>query len=67
MPRASLLAMIAGRAPKPALQTMIATARERRQLAALPEQRLEDLGLTRAEATLEAARPFWDAPRAWRR
>lgn len=41
----------------------IALARERRQLAALDDARLKDLGLTRGEAAREAARPFWDGER----
>lgn len=34
-------------------------ARSRRALAALPPERLDDLGLTRTEARAEAAKPFW--------
>ena len=37
-------------------------ARTRRKLAMLDETRLADLGLTRAEAEIEAGRPFW----SWR-
>jgi len=29
-------------------------------LAQLPDERLADIGLTRAERDREAARPFWD-------
>lgn len=36
-------------------------ARSRRALAALPAERLDDLGLTRADARAEAAKPFWRA------
>jgi len=47
-------------------QTLIArvlqVARERRRLAALPAEALEDLGIAAAEARREAARPFWDLP-----
>ncbi len=32
---------------------------ERRRLGELPEYRLRDLGITRAEALAEADRPFW--------
>ena len=35
-------------------------ARQRRALAALSDQMLKDLGLTRADALREAGRPFWD-------
>lgn len=34
-------------------------ARTRRQLACLDPSRLEDLGISAAEARREAARPFW--------
>lgn len=40
-------------------------ARARRALAQMDDHRLADLGLTRAQATVEAKRWFWDcAPRA---
>jgi uncharacterized protein YjiS (DUF1127 family) len=32
---------------------------QRRALAELDDDRLRDIGLTRAEAQVEAARPFW--------
>lgn len=35
-------------------------ARERRQLLALSDHMLKDIGLTRADAEREASRPFWD-------
>jgi uncharacterized protein YjiS (DUF1127 family) len=37
-----------------------------RALAALDDAALKDVGLTRHDATREAARPFWDAPNTWR-
>ncbi|MEM9060724.1 MAG: DUF1127 domain-containing protein [Pseudomonadota bacterium] len=40
----------------------IMVARERRALREMPESVLKDIGLTRAEAEREAARPFWDLP-----
>ena len=40
--------------------------RQRRALAQLDAHRLDDIGLTRAEAQAEAARPIWDAPAHWR-
>jgi uncharacterized protein YjiS (DUF1127 family) len=46
---------------------MAATARQRQQLRHLDAARLADLGLSRAEAEAEAARPFWDAPQHWQR
>ncbi|MGE0024222.1 MAG: DUF1127 domain-containing protein [Hyphomicrobium sp.] len=38
------------------------TARERRQLMALDEQALKDIGVSRADAYREGSRPFWDLP-----
>lgn len=34
-------------------------ARQRRQLAGLDDWQLEDIGISRAEAQREAAKPFW--------
>jgi len=34
-------------------------ARQRRQLAQLPDYLLKDIGVTRAEAMKEAEKPFW--------
>ncbi|MEM7471569.1 MAG: DUF1127 domain-containing protein [Pseudomonadota bacterium] len=41
--------------------------RQRRALAAMDKAQLMDLGLTREEADIEAARPVWDAPQHWLR
>lgn len=38
------------------------TARERRQLMALDERGLKDIGLSRADAHREWSRPLWDLP-----
>lgn len=38
----------------------------RRALAKLSAEQLADIGLTRAQAEEEAARPLWDAPAHWR-
>ncbi|MEH6494075.1 DUF1127 domain-containing protein [Halopseudomonas sp.] len=35
---------------------------ERRLLASLSSHQLSDIGVSRAEALSEAARPFWDLP-----
>ncbi len=35
---------------------------ERRLLASLSQHQLSDIGVSRAEALNEAARPFWDLP-----
>ena len=37
-------------------------AMQRRRLARLDDAQLADIGLTRAQATAEARRPFWDLP-----
>lgn len=39
---------------------------QRRQLALLDDAMLADIGLTRAGAAIEAARPIWDVPANWR-
>jgi uncharacterized protein YjiS (DUF1127 family) len=36
-------------------------ARQRRQLAQLSDAQLDDIGVNRAEARAEAAKPFWCA------
>ncbi len=36
---------------------------QRRQLATLSDNQLADIGITREQALIEAARPFWDLPR----
>lgn len=40
-------------------------ARQRRQLAALDDHLLRDIGLDAGAARREAARPVWDAPSHW--
>ena len=44
-----------------------ALRRQRIALSRLDDHRLRDLGITRAEAEREAARPMWDAPGHWYR
>jgi len=39
--------------------------RQRRVLARLDDTMLDDIGISRAEAQLEAERPLWDAPSTW--
>ncbi|WP_299024502.1 DUF1127 domain-containing protein [uncultured Sulfitobacter sp.] len=38
----------------------------RRALAALSAEQLDDIGISRADATAEARRPVWDAPASWK-
>lgn len=45
---------------------MIRLARQRRQLAGLDADRLEDIGISEAQARTEATRPFWDIPDYWK-
>jgi uncharacterized protein YjiS (DUF1127 family) len=40
--------------------------RQRRMLVRLDDHALRDIGLTRADAQDEAARPIWDVPSHWR-
>ena len=41
--------------------------REHKILREMEADRLEDLGLTRAEAQAEATKSLWDVPSHWRR
>ena len=50
----------------PGLRTLLALWTQRRALAQLDDRALADIGLTRAEAQAEAARPVWDVPATWR-
>lgn len=40
----------------------LALHRQRRQLAALSDEMLKDIGRSRADIEAEASRPFWDDP-----
>lgn len=44
---------------------LLALRRQRQELRHLDDRSLDDMGITRAEARTEAARPFWDAPHHW--
>lgn len=44
------------------LRGMIAVREERRRLRDLDPRTLQDLGISREQALLEADRPFWDLP-----
>ncbi|MCB2110456.1 MAG: DUF1127 domain-containing protein [Defluviimonas sp.] len=50
-----------------ALTRAITLDRERGRLAGLSDAALDDVGLTRAQADREAARPIWDVPQTWLR
>jgi uncharacterized protein YjiS (DUF1127 family) len=54
---------------RPSLMSRILSAlslhRQRNRLAKLDDAQLDDIGITRAQANKEAARPFWDAPDHW--
>jgi len=45
--------------------TMFAVWKQRRALAGMPPERLEDLGISRQEAQIESARRLWDVPDHW--
>ena len=49
------------------LSQALALHRQRHVLATLPDAMLDDIGVTRAKAEAEAARPVWDVPAGWRR
>lgn len=58
--------------PKPrsvvaSLREMIALSRQRRQLRALDNHMLADIGISRTEAVAEAQKPVWNAPLHWRK
>ncbi len=54
------------RARRRSLAQMIDLHRQRRALARLDDDALQDIGITRAQAQAEASRPIWDAPDYWR-
>lgn len=54
------------RASRPSLLGYLSLYRQRRALAALDNDRLADLGLSRHDAETEARRPVWDAPCHWK-
>ena len=59
-----------GRSRRPLLLSrllkVLAVRRSRRALDGLSDYLLADVGITRAEAKAEAARPIWDTPHWWR-
>ncbi|MGC1488116.1 MAG: hypothetical protein WA784_10055 [Albidovulum sp.] len=57
----------APRNPITAALRMLTLGRERRRLAALDPRLLDDIGVDRRTAEIEAARPVWDVPQTWRK
>lgn len=53
------------RIPRPSFSFLriFTVMEERRQLAEMSDARLEDIGITHAEARREANKPFWNLPR----
>lgn len=47
---------------RPGLRDILTLRSQRRKLDKLDDHRLDDIGLTRADAAREAGRPFWDMP-----
>ncbi|MCF8485889.1 MAG: DUF1127 domain-containing protein [Rhodobacteraceae bacterium] len=47
------------------VRAALAANRQRQSLARLDDRTLADVGLTRAQAAAEAARPAWDLPGNW--
>ena len=48
------------------LGAMMSLWRQRRALERLDDRALADIGVSRADAMAEAARPVWDVPATWR-
>jgi len=49
------------------IRLSLAARRQRVALRKLDETTLNDLGLTRTQRDIEAARPLWDVPQNWLR
>lgn len=47
------------------IRRMIALAHQRRQLRALDDHLLEDIGISRAQALEEGRQTIWNAPSHW--
>lgn len=47
------------------ITNMVQLHKERRLLASLGADALNDIGLTKHDAQIEASRPVWDAPDYW--
>ncbi len=53
------------RAVRFSIWNLLRLHRQRRSLAQMDTAALEDMGITRREAQIEAARPFWQMPHNW--
>jgi Domain of unknown function (DUF1127) len=62
--RPSILSTLLAGLPMLRLAPDLAASRAR--LADMDDHMLADIGLTRAAARIEAARPVWDVPANWR-
>ncbi len=62
--RPSILSSLLGALPYLSVAPSVAASRARR--ADMNDAMLADLGLTRGQARIEAARPIWDVPANWR-
>ena len=48
------------------ISTLLAVARQRRELAALDAHMLQDIGVTPSQAVAESRKAIWNAPNHWR-
>ena len=62
--RPSILSSLLGALPYLSVAPSVAASRAR--LADMDDAMLADIGLTRGQAQIEAARPIWDVPATWR-
>lgn len=49
------------------LSQLFSLQQQRRKLATYDDRILDDIGIDRATAEAEAARPIWDVPQTWLR
>lgn len=49
------------------LSQLFSMQRQRRKLGTYDDRILDDIGIDRAAAAAEAARPIWDVPQTWLR
>ena len=56
---------IAASRARPSLTQMLAVWKQRRQLRNMDARTLDDLGITRQDAMIEANQPVWNVPMHW--